>query len=210
MLDDYLVKAGLAKARGPSTEFLARRQRSFNDVTEPYGDYIQDVWNDAKRLGIGTGPQSGPLFEMLIGSVFIAADVAPFFRRAELANARKIECDFLFWESSSEVPICIELTSTLRERYKLADLQAFKIKANYPNGKFFQLTMDYKDASRRSNKDFESLDGLVFAGSPQFESVISAIRKLKLSADAPLEPNKNTTLHFGSNTGATFQSVFSE
>ena len=27
MIDDYLIKAGLAKSRGPSTEFLARSQK---------------------------------------------------------------------------------------------------------------------------------------------------------------------------------------
>ena len=195
MIDDYLIKAGLSKAHTPSTEFLARMQRDFESVQAPYGDYIQEIWNSAKRLGIASGPQSGPLFEMLVASVFIGAGYLPFFQKAELHAAKKIESDFLFWDEINQLPVCVELTSTLRERYKLADLQAFKVKANFPNAKFFQLTMDYKDASRRSQEDFESLDGLIFAGSGEIEQVLEVLGQMSPGKTAPLEENKNTTLH---------------
>lgn len=207
MIDDYLIKAGLAKSRSQSTEFLARSQKGFDSVQPPYGDYIRDIWNAAKRLGI----DSGPLFEMLIASVFIGANYLPFYQKAELALARKIESDFLFWDETKKAPICIELTSTLRERYKLADLQAFKVKANFPEAKFFQLTMDYKDAARRSSNDFESLDGLIFAGSEGVELLLSEIEKATLGKAAPLLENRNTTLHYEDDGGhANFQNVFSE
>ena len=202
MIDDYLIRAGLAKSRGPSTEFIARAQKGFDSITEPYGDYIQEVWNSAKRLGIASGPQSGPLFEMLIASVFISAGFLPFYQKAELKFAGKIESDFLFWDERTESPVCIELTSTLRERYKLADLQAFKVKANYPKAKFFQLTMDYKDVSRRSPEDFESLDGLIFPGSGDIDKVLSSVATLSLVGRAPLRENKNTSLHFLSKDGS--------
>ena len=205
MIDDYLIKAGLAKSRGPSTEFLARSQRGFDAIRRPFGDYIQEVWNGAKRLGI----DSGTLFEMLIASVFIGGNFFPFYRRGELASARKIESDFLFWDETSKAPICIELTSTLRERYKLADLQAFKVKAKYPGAKFFQLTMDYKDASRRSSEDFESLDGLIFAGSSEIEQVFRVLEQASLGKTALLEENKNTTLHLLDQHGSvTHEAVF--
>lgn len=209
MIDDYLIKAGLSKARTPSTEFLARAQKGFDSVKAPYGDYIQEIWNNAKRLGIANGPQSGPLFEMVVASVFIGAGLVPFYQKAELKAAKKIESDFLFWDEASQSPVCLELTSTLRERYKLADLQAFKVKANFPKAKFFQLTMDYKDAARRSSDDFESLDGLIFAGSSEIEKVLDAVKQLSLGIKAPLEENKNTSLHYLDSSGSVaIETVF--
>lgn len=201
MIDDYLVTAGLAKSRSTSTEFLARSQPGFDSVRAPYGEYIQEIWNSAKRLGIASGPQSGTLFEMLIGSVLIAAGFLPFYQKAELHRARNIESDFLFWDKETESPLCLELTSTLRERYKLADLQAFKIKASYPSAKFFQLTMDFKDAARRSTEDFDSLDGLIFPGSSEIDTVLQSVSGMSLGQSAPLLQNKNTSLHFLNSDG---------
>lgn len=171
MRDGYLVRYGLTKSSNESSQFLARNQDSFDDVMKPYGSYVSDLWAEAKRLGA----DSGPLFEMIIGSVIFSAGVSSFYRKTALARVPELEVDFLLLSEDKESPVCIQLTSTLRERYKLADLQAFKIKHYYPGAHVALLTMDSKDVARRDPSELKSLDDLIDAGTKSLDALVAVI-----------------------------------
>ena len=171
MRDSYLLRYGLTKSSNDSSQFLARNQDSFDDVKPPFGRYVHGLWSEAKRLGV----DSGPLFEMIIGSVIFSAGVEAFYRKTALAKVPELELDFLLLGDDPNSPICIQLTSTLRERYKLADLQAFKIKHFYPGAYVTLLTMDSKDVARRDPAQLKSLDALIDAGSTGLDELVEVI-----------------------------------
>lgn len=134
----------------------------------PYSRFIEAVWTDAKQRK----QASGALFELLVSACLNDAGVRTFYRHGRLLGSPMVEFDLLIWSAFDSSPWCIQLTSSLRERYKLADLQAFRVKSSYPNAIVTLLTMDQEDASRRTNTDYESLDELIYCGSPVFDSFI--------------------------------------
>lgn len=134
----------------------------------PYSRFVEGVWAEAKERNQATGA----LFELLVAACIYDSGVQIFYRHARLNGCPTVESDLLIWSAFDSSPWCIQLTSTLRERYKLADLQAFRVKSAYPKAIFALLTMDQTDTSRRTSGDFESLDELVYCGSPAFDTLI--------------------------------------
>ncbi len=193
MRDLYLLERGLARNSNEETMFLARNQESFANISKPASKHIESVWSEAKRLGVS----SGPLFEMIVGSVLYSLEIGPFYRRAALRFVPELDIDFILFNEDETAPICLQLTSTLRERHKLADLQAFKIKHFYPKAFFSLLTMDSIDVARKSGVKFPSLDMLVDAGSTQFDELMVRIGELGATrfANSALASSRSSTFH---------------
>ncbi len=193
MRDAYLIQYGLARNSTEETMFLARNQETFSSVTSPKSIHVSTVWTEAKRLGV----TSGNLFEMIVGSVLFSLGLGPFYRHVALAQVPELDIDFVIFGQDPSAPICLQLTSTLRERHKLADLQAFKVKHYYPNAYFALLTMDSKDVARKLGMEFPSLDLLVDAGSEQFDDLIALICNLEkwTFVNSALSSTRSSTFH---------------
>lgn len=168
--EEQLVSAGLVTATSDLTRTFVNITRIPNVPSYPYSRFMSAFWEEANSQG----QTSGALFELLVACCFYDARVGTFYRHATLQDSPKVESDLLVWTREG-TPWCIQMTSTLRERYKLADLQAFRVKASYHNAAFFLLTMDQFDTSKRSRKDFESLDELVYCGSAAFDFLIEKL-----------------------------------
>ncbi len=67
--------------------------------------------------------------------------LTPAYWQAEFASVPDNFNDVMLW-SKELGPIIISCKTSLRERYKQADLEAVALRAHYPNGKFFLLTLD--------------------------------------------------------------------
>lgn len=168
--EEQLVSVGLVAATSELTSIFVDITRSPNVPSYPYSRFMSAFWEEASSHG----RTSGALFELMVACCLYDARVGTFYRHATLQDSPKVESDLLVWTREG-MPWCIQMTSTLRERYKLADLQAFRVKAAYHNAAFFLLTMDQFDTSKRSKKDFESLDELVYCGSAAFDSLIEKL-----------------------------------
>lgn len=168
--EEQLVSAGLVTVTSDLTSVFVGISGRPNVPSYPYSRFMSAFWEEASSQG----QSSGALFELMVACCLYDARVGTFYRHATLQDSPKVESDLLVWTREG-MPWCIQMTSTLRERYKLADLQAFRVKASYHNAAFFLLTMDQFDTSKRSKKDFESLDELVYCGSAAFDSLIEKL-----------------------------------
>jgi len=94
----------------------------------------------------GQSPQSigSAAGHWLEWSVFVALKqqkLLPAWLQAEFAAVPKNYNDALLW-SKEHGPVVISCKTSLRERYKQADLEAVALRQHYPNAKFFLLTLD--------------------------------------------------------------------
>ncbi len=165
-----LVRAGLVAVPNDVTKVLAEILLDPEIPAYPYSRVLNFVWDRAKLRG----EASGALFELMVSVCLFDAKVNVFYRHALLEGCPKIEHDLLVWTPEG-APWCIQMTSTLRERYKLADLQAFRVKSSYPKAIVVLLTMDQADTSKRSSRDFESLDDLIFCGNESLDLLIERL-----------------------------------
>jgi hypothetical protein len=183
----HLVSVGLVTATSDLTRIFVGICGRPNVPSYPYSRFMSAFWDEASTHG----QTSGALFELMVASCLYDARVGTFYRHANLQGSPKVETDLLVWTREGK-PWCIQMTSTLRERYRLADLQAFRVKASYQNAAFFLLTMDQFDTAKRSKKDFESLDELVYCGSAAFDSLIAQLTFSSSNECDVLELSKRT------------------
>jgi len=67
--------------------------------------------------------------------------LTPAYWQAEFATVPNNFNDVMLW-TKEHGPIIISCKTSLRERYKQADLEAVALRQHYPNAKFFLLTLD--------------------------------------------------------------------
>lgn len=168
--ENDLVDSGLVSTANDATRTLAQILVDPEIPDYPYSRVVSTVWEKAKVRG----EASGALFELIVSACLYDAKVKVFYRHATLERCPKLESDLLVWSQFGS-PWCIQLTSTLRERYKLADLQAFRVKSSYSNAAVVLLTMDQFDTAKRSRGDFESLDELIYCGNEAFDSLVDRL-----------------------------------
>jgi hypothetical protein len=70
-----------------------------------------------------------------------ARSLTPAYWQAEFAAVPNTFNDVMVW-SREHGPVIISCKTSLRERYKQADLEAATLRMHYPAGKFFLLTLD--------------------------------------------------------------------
>jgi hypothetical protein len=186
--DRYLVRTGIATNSNRTSRELAHIQAENFTIPGKVGSYIRSVFREV----VSRAPNSsGTAFEYICASVFLNQGLAPFALKARLKNVPAIEIDILFWDARISQPVVVQLTSSLRERYSLADIQAFRIKHSYPGAKVWLLCMSQEEVAHYSDYRFESLDGLLFPDSIEFESLLDALKDLPKSilGAAALENN---------------------
>lgn len=117
-------------------------------ITNGVGSFLKTTVETAaaKAAKDGKNPQSlGSMRgRWLEWATFVALKqhgVLPAYSQAEFAAVPHNYNDVLLW-SKEHGPIVISCKTSLRERYKQADLEAVALRQHYPDAKFFLLTLD--------------------------------------------------------------------
>ena len=87
------------------------------------------------------GSMSGSWLEWATLIALKEKRLTPAYWQAEFAAVPDNYNDVMVW-SKEFGPVIISCKTSLRERYKQADLEAVALRQHYPNGKFFLLTLD--------------------------------------------------------------------
>ena len=183
-IDDYLVAWGVIPQGNETSKIVAQLQGELGNIPTDVGGYLRELYEE----GIERRSQSsGTLFEYLIVSTFKKLGLTPFAYKAQLKPIPGIVWDIVFWNPKTSQPLVLFLTSSIRERYQLADAQAFRLKHSYPGAQMYLVSMGQKEVAVLSDKPFESLDGILFPDSKEFEQLVAklqAIPRSQLSNDA--------------------------
>jgi len=183
-----LVKAGITPAEG--VVFNKFNQIYENILSEKYescAEYLTKLWQkysaDKSNKNL-----NGKIFESLFATIFYREKICPLFVQAKIAFIPNINFDFVLY-SKEHGPIALSLKTSLRERYKQADLEAVALKYVHRKAKCFLFTLDEKEANSVNKKiknfDLLGIDEVCLATSKNFDEMISYFKSLKL-----LEPGK--------------------
>lgn len=141
----------------------------------------------------------GGIFEHLLATTFIREDLLPFYVQAQVEFVPNVRFDFLFW-TLEKGPIVISAKTSLRERYKQADLEAMAISSVHRRSETYLVTLDAGEASRVSakilNGDVQFLKRVAVADSVEFDDLLSEIKELTL-IPAPVIPTLRSGRQIG-------------
>ena len=122
---------------------------------------------------------NGKVFEYLLATLFVREEILPLYLSAKVAFVPNVIYDLMFY-STERGPICLSAKTSLRERYKQADLEAIALKYVHRKALSYLITLDENEANNVRAKiksgDVIGLDNVIVATSLEFDKLIMEMR----------------------------------
>ncbi len=120
------------------------------------------------------------MFEYILASLCIRENILPIYMSAKVAFVPNVVYDLMFY-STERGPICWSVKTSLRERYKQADLESIALKYVHRKALSFLITLNETEAKSVKGKiktgDVIGLDDVIVATKPEFDDFI--VKELK-------------------------------
>lgn len=154
--------------------------RTFIDVQyDSPKDYISTFWLEFKRQYPDASVSlNGKIFELIIYTLLYREGIRPFYTQAKVAFVPNVEFDTILFNNSQ--PVNLSLKTSLRERYKQADLEAVALKYVHRRAKSYLLTLSREEASGVAEKINQGavigLDAVIDCNSDDINSLIAELK----------------------------------
>lgn len=190
--EDYFVTAGILTSSHTSraAKALLKVQPSLN--LAPYespSSYVKSIWRAVLADGLPS-TLNGTVFELILSCVLLKENLIPFYMEAEVQYVPNAHFDLLLY--SKEIgPIVLSAKTSLRERYKQADLESQALRDVHRRSKTFLITLSAKEAMGVKKKiqmgEVTNLDDVVVADTKSFDSLVRDLHSYTFIA-APTLP----------------------
>ena len=147
-------------------------------------DYITTYWEAFQKHPEGNNNLNGKIFEYILATLFIRENILPLYMSAKVAFVPNVIYDLMFY-TAERGPICISAKTSLRERYKQADLEAIALKYVHRKALSYLVTLEVNEAKSVKGKiksgDVIGLDNVIVATSNDFNELISELKTYQFS-----------------------------
>lgn len=159
-------------------------------------EYVSKYWNayeiipEAKR----NKNLNGRMFEYILATLFVRENILPLYLSAKVAFVPNVIYDLMFY-TFERGPICISAKTSLRERYKQADLEAIALKYVHRKSLSYLVTIKETEAAgvkkKIENGDVIGLDDVIVATKNEFNDFINALKSHVFSKPPVVEVIKS-------------------
>lgn len=147
-------------------------------------DYVAQYWDRYTKHGENNNNLNGKIFEYVLATLFVREGILPIYMSAKVAFVPNVIYDLMFY-TSERGPICISAKTSLRERYKQADLEAIALKYVHRKALSYLVTLEEREAKSVKQKiktgDVIGLDNVVVATNPEFDELINELKEFQFS-----------------------------
>lgn len=185
-----LINQGIAKNETASTRLFDNLIAGESFMTIQYEspkDYVKQYWDALEHAGQPN--LHGNLFEYIIYSLLFRENIRPFYTQAKVAFVPNVNFDALLYCKSA--PVSLSLKTSLRERYKQADLEAIALKYVHRRSKCYLLTMDTKEANAQKGKilsgDIIGLDEIIDCNTDDIDRLITNLKQISFAVSEKIE-----------------------
>ncbi|HIB37940.1 hypothetical protein [Mesonia sp.] len=149
---------------------------------EKPSEYIKLFWDKYQAYPEGNSNLNGKMFEYILASLCIRENILPIYMSAKVAFVPNVVYDLMFY-SAERGPICWSVKTSLRERYKQADLESIALKYVHRKALSYLITLHETEAKSVKVKiktgDVIGLDDVVVATKPEFDNLVADLKKFK-------------------------------
>jgi hypothetical protein len=147
-------------------------------------EYIQKYWNAFLLQPERSNTLNGKVFEYLLATLCVREGILPIYMSAKVAFVPNVIYDLMFY-SIERGPICWSVKTSLRERYKQADLEAIALKYVHRKALSYLITLQ-EDEARSVKAKIKSghvigIDDVIVATSEDFNKLIFELKEFKFS-----------------------------
>jgi len=152
-------------------------------------EYISKFWGEYSKHKERNNNLNGKVFEYILATLCIREDILPVYMSAKVAFVPNVIYDIMFY-TTERGPICWSVKTSLRERYKQADLEAIALKYVHRKALSYLVTLEENEAKSVKAKiksgDVIGLDDVIIATSPEFDELVIELKKYQFS-DPPIK-----------------------
>lgn len=198
----YLNQIGVTVGKGGKAEVIFDSLfQDFRKVNyQKPSDYISAYWDKYLHHPERNNNLNGKLFEYILATLFVRESLLPLYMGAKVAFVPNVNYDLMF-HTKENGPICISAKTSLRERYKQADLEAIALKNVHRRAKSHLITLEENEAKSVHGKilsgDVIGLDSVVVATSKEFDVLVEELKSYTLTEPPTvkvIESNQYITL----------------
>jgi len=124
---------------------------------------------------------NGAVFEGILATVLYRSRILPIYAQVKLAFVPNINFDFVLY-SREYGPIIISAKTSLRERYKQADLEGMMLRHVHRKSRSYLITLNESEATLVNDKINSGLvlgiDEVIVATRPKFDEFIATLKSL--------------------------------
>lgn len=151
-------------------------------------EFIDTYFSLYEELYIGSNSMNGTIFENLVIIALGRAGIKNIYVQTELTYVPSAIFDVFLYHPEGSYALSIK--TTLRERWKQADLEALAIKQVHKDVKCFVVTLSAREVStRRKNDDlYAGLDGFIIANSGEFDDLVVELsnKEFQIAGSVPI------------------------
>jgi hypothetical protein len=114
-------------------------------------EYVKIYWEAYKYRDELNSNLNGRIFEFILATLFVREGILPLYLSAKVAFVPNVIYDLMFY-TNERGPICISAKTSLRERYKQADLESIALKYVHRKALCFLITLEEKEAKSVKQK----------------------------------------------------------
>ena len=145
-------------------------------------DYIKTFWIKYEEQPDRNANLNGKMFEYILASLCIREGILPLYMSAKVAFVPNVIYDLMFY-SAERGPICWSVKTSLRERYKQADLESIALKYVHRKALSYLITLSEKEAigvkTKIKSGDVIGLDNVIVATNPEFDVLVADLKLFK-------------------------------
>ncbi len=142
-------------------------------------EYVSICWEQYQQLKNINSNLNGKVFEYILATLCIRENILPLYMNAKVAFVPNVIYDLMFY-SRERGPICLSVKTSLRERYKQADLEAIALKYTHIKALSYLITLEENEAKSVKRKiktgDVIGLDNVIVATNPEFDRLIRELK----------------------------------
>jgi hypothetical protein len=137
--------------------------------------FVQNYWRHYQDEFTSNNSMNGAIFENLIMLALARAGIDAIYYQTELTFVHSAIFDIFLYSPAGSVALSIK--TTLRERWKQADLEALAIKQVHKETKCYVLTLSHSEVKARRSHDrgYAGLDGFVLADTEEFDVLVAQL-----------------------------------
>jgi hypothetical protein len=161
---------------------------------EKPSEYIKHFWDKYESQDDRNPNLNGKMFEYILASLCIREGILPLYLSAKVAFVPNVIYDLMFY-TKERGPICWSVKTSLRERYKQADLESIALKYVHRKALSYLITLS-EEAKGVKEKiksgDVIGLDNVIIATTAEFDDLVTDLKTFKFEEPPTVKVIKST------------------
>lgn len=176
-----LKKLGIVKGKETKAAkiFLEITPNFFDIEYSKPSEYVNILWERYQKIKNKNNNLNGVMFEYILATLCIRENILPLYMGAKVAFVPNVIFDIMFY-TAERGPICWSVKTSLRERYKQADLESIALKYVHRKALSYLITLDKKEAKSAKTKiktgDIIGLEDVIVATSEEFNNLVKNLK----------------------------------